>query len=118
MDQGFYIFVPRAKIEGEKVESRVLYSKKVKSEVLSVGKGLCEMSTQVKRVLDDALRLPPIERAELVEKFWKVSPFPKGKTLILRGLLKLKSESRPAKEVSLNLNLPLLYSDVFNGDAP
>lgn len=68
MDQGFYIFVPRAKIEGEKVESRVLYSKKVKSEVLSVGKGLCEMSTQVKRVLDDALRLPPIERAELVEK--------------------------------------------------
>lgn len=76
MDQGFYIFVPRAKIEGEKVESRVLYSKKVKSEVLSVRKGLCEMSTQVKRVLDDALRLPPIERAELVEKILESFSFP------------------------------------------
>mgnify|MGYP000033724403 CR=1 FL=1 len=46
----------------------MLYSKKVKSVVLSLRKGLCELSTQVKRVLDDALRLPPIERAELVEK--------------------------------------------------
>ena len=67
------------------------------------------MSPQADRVLDDALRLSPLERADLIEKLFASFPFPDRKTIDERWAIEAEDrldafergeiKSKPASEI-------------------